>query len=263
MKYLIVNADDYGLTPQVSAGIRKAHLEGILTSTTVLMNLSGVENELETVLTDCPKLGLGVHLNITDEMPPLLPPERLPVLLGLSDGKVFPENKTLRANVETISLQEIEAEWRAQIERFVAVTGRNPDHLDSHYHDSYMTFEMFELMLKLARELKCAVRMPPYPQKTWLPRLDFSVSHPDFFADDFYGEGASLATLRQIIAELQEGVTEVMSHPSLPDETLALITGYADGRTAELEALTSPIARDWLKAGDIKLLSFSELLGAQ
>ena len=37
---LIVNADDYGLTPRVSSGIRKANLEGIVTSTTVLMNFS-------------------------------------------------------------------------------------------------------------------------------------------------------------------------------------------------------------------------------
>jgi predicted glycoside hydrolase/deacetylase ChbG (UPF0249 family) len=126
-----------------------------------------------------------------------------------------------------------------------------------------MTFEMFELMLKLAREFKCAVRMHPYPQKSWLPRLDFSVPHPDFFVDDFYDEGASLETLRQIITNLQDGVTEVMSHPSLPDETLSLITGYADGRTVELEVLTAPIVRDWLKAGNVKLISFSELLGAQ
>jgi hypothetical protein len=43
---LIVNADDYGRTPGVSQGIRKAHLEGIVTSTTALMNTPGVEGRL-------------------------------------------------------------------------------------------------------------------------------------------------------------------------------------------------------------------------
>ncbi|NMC85764.1 MAG: ChbG/HpnK family deacetylase, partial [Anaerolineaceae bacterium] len=33
MKRLIVNADDYGLTPGVSEGIRRAYTEGIVRST--------------------------------------------------------------------------------------------------------------------------------------------------------------------------------------------------------------------------------------
>lgn len=259
-RFLIINADDYGLTPQVSAGIRKAHLEGILTSTTVLVSQPGVEAELETVMRDCPNLGLGVHLNITDEMPPLLPPEQLPSLMRLSNGKVFPENKRLRENLAAISLQEIEAEWRAQIERFVTFTGRNPDHLDSHYHDAYISMETFETLLRLADEFHCAARVLPDAQQDWLPQLKVIAPHPDFFVDDFYGDGASLANMQQIMIDLQDGVTEVMSHPSLPDGTLKSITGYSDGRTRELEILTAPIVREWLNAGNIQLISFAQLL---
>lgn len=260
MKYLIINADDYGLTPQVSAGIRKAHLDGILTSTTVLVNQPDIEAEVNTVMKDCPKLGLGVHLNITDEMPPLLPPERLPSLMSLSDRTVFPENKTLRANMDKLSLLEIEAEWRAQIERFVKLVGRKPDHLDSHYHDSFMSMGTMEVMLRLANEFQCAVRMLPDPQRLWLPQLKVTAPHPNFFVDDFYAEGASLANLQKIIAELKDGVTEVMSHPALPDPTLKFKTGYADTRPLELEALTAPAARESLQAAGVQLISFADLL---
>ncbi len=184
-KYLIINADDYGLTPQVSVAIRKAHWEGILTSTTVMMNLPDIEGELNIVLKECPNLGLGVHLNITDGYPPLLSPERLPSLMSLSDGTVFPDNTTLRANLEKLSLLEVEAEWRAQIERFVKLVGRNPDHLDSHYHDSFMSMGTVEVMLRLANEFQCAVRMLPDPQRLWLPHLNVTAPPPDFFCGRF------------------------------------------------------------------------------
>ncbi|MFH2038505.1 MAG: ChbG/HpnK family deacetylase, partial [Chloroflexota bacterium] len=46
-KQLIVNADDYGRTRGVSSGIRSAHILGIVTSTTAMMNMPGVDNYLE------------------------------------------------------------------------------------------------------------------------------------------------------------------------------------------------------------------------
>ena len=39
-KKLIVNADDFGRTPSVTEGILRAHKEGIVTSTTAMMNIS-------------------------------------------------------------------------------------------------------------------------------------------------------------------------------------------------------------------------------
>lgn len=64
IKRLIVNADDYGLSEGVCLGILKAHRDGILTSTTCMMNMENIEKYLE-MTKDYPNLGLGVHLNIT------------------------------------------------------------------------------------------------------------------------------------------------------------------------------------------------------
>ena len=49
-KHLVVNADDYGRTASIAAGIRKAHREGIVTSTTAMMNMPGIETDLQTAL---------------------------------------------------------------------------------------------------------------------------------------------------------------------------------------------------------------------
>jgi predicted glycoside hydrolase/deacetylase ChbG (UPF0249 family) len=54
----------------------------------------------------------------------------------------------------------VRAEWRAQIEKFIATTSRRPTHLDSHHHASYFTAGLFRTMLELAQEYGCAIRLP-------------------------------------------------------------------------------------------------------
>ena len=76
-KRLIVNADDFGRTHQVSDGILSAHCDGIVTSTTVMMSMPGAARDLTRALAEAPKLGLGVHLVFTAGRP-LLPPEWVP-----------------------------------------------------------------------------------------------------------------------------------------------------------------------------------------
>lgn len=65
MRNLILNADDYGLTPGVGQGIRYAFISGALSSTTVMMNLPGAAREIETAKRDVPDLPIGVHLCLT------------------------------------------------------------------------------------------------------------------------------------------------------------------------------------------------------
>ena len=198
---LIVNADDYGRTPGVSRGIRQAHLEGIATSTTALMNMPGVEEALETALQECPKLGLGVHLVVTSGGP-VLPASRLPSLTG--GGELFQKDQVTR--LEQIDLSELRDEWHAQVQRFVQATGRSPDHLDSHHHFAFFSESIFRLTLELASEYHCAVRttLPiRRPGETGgLPRLiyeqadryvpqllrEYGIRHPDHFEATFYNE---------------------------------------------------------------------------
>lgn len=74
-KKLIINADDYGHTRSVSLGIRQAHLQGIVTSTTAMMNYPGADDDLRDSVKECPRLGLGLHLVLTSGCP-VLPAEK-------------------------------------------------------------------------------------------------------------------------------------------------------------------------------------------
>ena len=153
---LIVNADDYGHGAGVSAGIRAAHLNGIVSSTTAMMNQPDAGAELLRARAECPHLGLGVHLVLTMGAP-LLPAAQVRSLLGYAGN--FPKLAALQQHCAQIAPAELHAEWRAQIEAFLA-SGCAADHLDSHHHASYQHPLLLETMLQLAQEYHLPIRHP-------------------------------------------------------------------------------------------------------
>lgn len=271
IKQLIVNADDYGRTPGVSAGIRQAHLHGLVTSTTAMMTWAGVEDELRKALEECPRLGLGVHLVLTSGQA-LLAAEVAPTLTPHPPD--FPGLEAQFLRLGEMNIEDIRAEWQAQIERFCAVTGRMPDHLDSHHHFSYAAPELFESMLQLAFEYNCPVRYPHvYPglapdgapeeilhgMADFLPTIlsHYETRHPDHFIASFYDETATLKNLLEILGGLPAGTSELMCHPGYADA--ALNSTYAPQRERELAVLTDPLALAEVQALGIHMVSFAAL----
>src|SRR5262245_45515696 len=104
VRKLILNADDYGKTAGVSAGLRESHMRGIVTSTTTMMNMPDAENALREARTQCPKLGLGVHLVLTTGLP-LLPAASVPSLID-DQGRFFGETATID-RLDVINPQEV------------------------------------------------------------------------------------------------------------------------------------------------------------
>ena len=275
---LIVNADDYGLTSGVSEGIRHAHLGGIVSSTSAMMNLPASLHDLPRAQTLCPKLGLGVHLVLTVGAP-LLPAAKVPTLVDAS-GKFF-KRAVLVQRLERIDPDEALAEWRAQVQQFVRVTGRKPDHLDSHHHSSYFTPALFERMLLLAAELGCPIRCPYGADlasaAAYLPgghaEADFAAAQvllaafkprtPQTFSADFYGETATMTHLEEIIKKITAGTDgqtwELMCHPAVVDDKLLSISSYQQQRAAELRLLIDPHVRALLAESEIVLINFGNL----
>src|SRR2546430_16356562 len=67
MKYLIVNGDDFGASSGVNRGIREAHLHGILTSASLLVNTPGAD-EAARLAAALPDLSVGLHADLGDEL---------------------------------------------------------------------------------------------------------------------------------------------------------------------------------------------------
>lgn len=93
MKYLVVNADDFGYSKGVNKGIIEAHVNGIVTSTTVLVD--GVAADEAKGLSTYPELSVGLHFN-------------------------------------PIPGESLESEFGRQLELFKSIVGRDPDSIDTH-----------------------------------------------------------------------------------------------------------------------------------
>jgi predicted glycoside hydrolase/deacetylase ChbG (UPF0249 family) len=272
MKRLIINSDDYGRTPDISHGIRKAHLDGVVTSTTCMMNIPTTASDVAIALQETPRLGLGVHLVLTMGKP-ILPREAVPSIVD-TNGNHFKYDAFI-ANLPNLNINEVKAEWRAQIERFIKAAGRKPDHLDSHHHSSFFTPELFRGMLEIAKEYDCPIRNPiahrsnptagmpdvADPMSEHAPRLmkEFNVRSTDTIFVSFYDDGATREELFHILDRVEDGTSEIMCHPGYVDGAFAKESVYNFQRVEELKILTDPILKQALWDRNIELITFADL----
>ncbi len=272
--FLIVNADDYGRTPDISRGIRQAHLTGVVTSTTCMMNYPNTAEDIHLAQRETPGLGLGVHLVLTSGKP-LQPPTNVPGLVNTAGS--FHTLQDFLIMLPGLDLAQVQAEWQAQIESFVQSAGRPPTHLDAHHHTAFFTPGLFGVMLSLARTWGTAIRLPtPDPVSGSLGGLpaeiaaqftefgppllaEFKPPTPTRFISSFFDQTATLERALQIVDTLEPGVTEWMCHPGFSDTFLAAGSSYNVQRDRELAVLTNPTLASAIHQRNITLRSFHKL----
>lgn len=246
VRRLIVNADDLGRTRGINQGIFEAHLDGILTSAT-LMATCEAAREAAAKLADVPRLGVGLHLVVAGGVP-ALPPAEIPSLVD-DEGR-FP----LRPEgLHGADPEEILAEARAQLDLFRDLTGREPTHFDSHYH-THRLAAVCDALIELARETDRPVRRASPAVRQRL--VDAGVATTDVFVEDFYDQGATLGGLLEILRGVEPGVTEVMCHPGRVDDALRAESSYVEAREREREILTDPRLSAEVERLNIQLVTF-------
>jgi predicted glycoside hydrolase/deacetylase ChbG (UPF0249 family) len=130
---LIINADDFGLTPGINRAVGELHSAGVLTSAT-LMAKGGAFEDAVSVAHAHPGLGVGCHVVLTDGVP-VSAPKTIPSLLG-SNGKSFRPSlldfllALLRGGINE---NEVFREALAQVQKLHRA-GINVTHLDTHKH---------------------------------------------------------------------------------------------------------------------------------
>ena len=117
-RFLIVNADDLGLTPAVNAGVFEAHERGIVTSASLMVGRSAAEAAVERLVTH-PGLAVGLHLEPGDCRAQL---ERFRELVGgdpthVDSHKHVHEAEPVKAVAEEIA-SELEVPLRNRAVRY-------------------------------------------------------------------------------------------------------------------------------------------------
>lgn len=149
MKKFILNADDFGMSKAYNRAVLEGYESGILKSTSLTANGEAFEEACEKVIPACPDLGVGIHLNIIEGK------SLCPDLDQLTDNQGNFNNsfgalllKSLNPNNKAF-VEQIEKEFRAQIEKVISRT--KVTHIDSHVH-THSIPKIFELTAKLAKE---------------------------------------------------------------------------------------------------------------
>ncbi|HEU5339742.1 ChbG/HpnK family deacetylase [Edaphobacter sp.] len=166
---LIINADDFGLTPGVNRAIAELHQAGALTSATLMATGPAFDDAVAIAIAN-PALGVGCHVILTDGQP-VSPPETIPTLLGRDRASFRPSlfdfaQALLRGNVHE---DEIEREALAQINKLQAA-GIRITHLDTHKHTHLFPAVTRPLLRAAERAGIRAVRNPF--EQHWSASLD-------------------------------------------------------------------------------------------
>jgi len=264
MKRIIINADDYGLTPGVSKGIRNAHLNGILTSTTAMATGFSIENDAKLLIDECPLLGIGVHLTLTS-LSSVLSKSQISTIIN-KDGNFF-SLQELIANKENIDETEIYYEWKAQIEKLLSL-GLPIDHLDSHHYVCYLNKKTLNIMIRLAKEYNLPVRTPKVigsceTLKQGVEELlnGEDVKFPSTFYDNFTTQKGELNVLLELLrlGNNPDNI-EILSHAGIVDGLLEEISSLTYSRETELKSLCDEKTINLITENvDIHLTTFKEM----
>lgn len=283
---VIINADDFGLSPGVNRGIVSAYREGVLTSTTMLVNLEFFEDAVR-LARENPDLPVGIHLSLLWGKP-VSPAADVATLVD-GDG-CFPRSLTTLARryfLGRLSPDQVTLELRNQIRAFLDA-GLKPTHVDTHKHVHCLS-GILDSLISAAREFGIdKVRLPaeeparPAPDGRRTPRGSWTTEGKRrlirFFcrgardrlrsagmrsADHFVGI-AHMArlnsdVLNRILSNLRSGTTEIMCHPGYVDEDARRYSSAPPHREAELTSLKDPRIKDCIDAGSIRLTHYGAI----
>lgn len=229
-RFLIVNADDFGLSCGTNRGIIEAHERGIVTSASLMVRPPAAREAAEYARAHR-ELSLGLHIDLTE--------------WEYRDGRWHQLYEVVPGSDAKAVTEEVER----QLAEFHRLTGVAPTHLDSHQH-VHREEPLRHVLIRFAQEAGI-------PLRHFSPRVSF---FGGFFGQGHraapFPEGITIENLCEIMRTLPPGVTELGCHPGL-DADLASI--YRDQRLDEVKTLCDPRVRAELDSAGLELLSFSTL----
>ncbi|KEQ17415.1 chitin disaccharide deacetylase [Endozoicomonas numazuensis] len=242
---LIANADDYGLSEGVNYGIIDAYQNGIVRSTTMMVGMPGETHAVELARVN-PGLKIGIHLRLTAGQ------SLCSGLKTLTNEAGQFNNQTDFYGNENICPEEVEREFRAQIDRFLSL-GLKPTHLDSHHH-CYGHPAAYTVVQKIAKELAIPLRTVDSKEVSRIGEFSYR------FSDEFYGDVSESMLLdivdREIARQGQNCILEVMCHPAYIDPALYQMSSYCIQRVRETEILNSDSVKRALAERGVELTDY-------
>lgn len=268
---LIVNADDFGLSPSVNQAVVRAHREGILTSASLMVNEPGFDEAVK-LAKDHPRLGVGLHLTLLHGHSALTA-EAIPGLVnGCGEFSNSPVGVGMNYFFRRGLRGQLRAEMAAQFEKFHA-TGLPLDHVNGHLH-LHLHPVIFNLLMEdaekfgirhfrftrdcLARSRRMsdgylfykvshAIIYECLSRRAREPLRQRNIQHAQITFGLLQDSRVDEEYILKLLPELPEGDSELYSHPSL------------DKFRHEFDALVSPRVREQIDTLGIQLIRYQDL----
>ncbi len=242
-KYLIINADDFGLAPGINQAVIDLHQAGVVTSTSLMVNMPGF-NDAAKQVRHAPTLGVGLHFNLS-EGSPIAPANWIPSLV---------DPKGEFSNNLDWDESDVMTELKAQMHRLQSA-GINPTHIDSHgYIQKRMA--VCRPMLLLARTMNLPMR-----RTGWEPdaRINSLPGVVDKFYSNVYFEGNGKSLLLDNLYSVPDGISELICHPGYVDEHLPKVSTWIEAREIEGRVLADPDVLQTIRELKIRLINYSQV----
>ncbi len=286
---LIVSGDDFGAAVEVNEGIVRAHRDGILGQTSLMVTGDAAAQAVELARGN-PSLAVGLHLVLVQGRP-AAPASAIPALVR--DDGAFRDTPirnglryawtALRATGRAQLAREVEAQLRA----FVA-TGLPLAHVDGH-----LNMHLHPMVLPILLELapRYGIRATRVSSESLADALRYDPRHAArkcFEGLAFHALAANArprlraagiamservygmhqtghvdeAYLLHVLATLPPGVSEIYAHPATGQAPV--MAGFQDGydHAGEGGALTSPGVRAAIAAAGIELTTYRDVVRA-
>jgi hopanoid biosynthesis associated protein HpnK len=278
MQKVIINADDFGRSSEINAAVIKAHRQGVLTSTSLMVGGEAVEEAI-MLAKDNPTLAVGLHLVVVSGRA-ISPPDQISAIVN--ERGYFPDDPFrigVKYFINREAQQALAREVSAQFERFAA-TGLSMAHVDGHLH-MHMHPTVFNLLLPLTERYGAGgIRLPRdefwlsihYDHKHIMTKLIWAIAfailcqwclrklkdYPLTFADRVYGlmQSGQMngAYVHRVLNHLSVPTAELYLHPSLSTESEPMGPNPDD-----LATLLDPDLRQFIDHHGFRLASYSSL----
>lgn len=256
--YLVIRSDDGGMSHSVNTALERLIESGLPVSVSVMFATPWYQETVQ-MLKRHPAVSVGIHLTLNSEWKnyrwgPVAGWGAVPTLVD-EEGYFFPTSEALYQHHP--DLKEVERELRAQIQRALR-SGLKIDYVDYHMGTATRYPEFRDLTERLAGEY--GLGMSQYFAETR--------ANPQYEA----APSAKADSLLALVNRLHPGFNLVVTHVGIDNEELgALLDMNTDGglaemsknRQGELDALTSRRFSEALKARNVRLITYRQLIEMQ
>lgn len=270
MKYLVINADDFGRAHNNNLAIadllNKPQGERIITDVNLMVNMPGTKEAVS--LAKKYNIPLGIHFILTSDSSVLKAyplSGNCPSLVqkdGSFHNPILNPQKFWEKTIVSYKPAEVKVEIGAQMNLFVELLEKLPSHLTTHHHvHAYPT--LLPIFMKLAQRYNFPLRIPiiktTLPSKQLLKALKRKVLMTDNFLTGYKGSPrtSNIDHLIKLLKDCPIGITELMVHPAYPDENAAVELNALWEN--ELKVLTNPSLPTIIRKLGFTLINYSEL----